>query len=489
MKLFFTVLIVLLSCCEFVCAQPDPQTLWSRVHDLSFQYDLGLSVCSSANGRFAVTGVTGFTLDNQLCNGIMLLLNGDGDTVRVVRFPGTPWLAIDGIQSTSDGGFILAGSTKVDNSTDALLIKTDSTGQVQWTHLYGYAEVPERFVTVQGLSDGGFICAGIGNSFVDASIEFYLVKTNASGDTIWTKTYGTEFTDFANGVELCSDGGFLLAGYSSANNHDIFIVKVNSLGEIEWTKTVGGEGEDYATGAFETSDGGYLVYGSSSSFNTLGNMRNYLMKIDRSGDTLWTASPGASGDYFAEGFIKSDDGNYLLTGCFYPDDNNASDAYLIKIDDAGNILWSRRYLSDNQFFEYGYDLCKTPDGGYVLTGSQAPDAVGSNCNVLVARTGPEITPVENSRAGAIPDNYALAAYPNPFNPATTLALTIPASGNVTLAIYDVLGHQTQTIADHEFYAAGVYEFVWNASSLPSGVYLAQLTYNEHSLTKKLLLLK
>ena len=491
MKQILMLLIAVLFCCGFINAQPDPQTLWSRVFVLSDQNDIGLAICSAGNGGSVMAGVTGLSNNDAIANGVLIRLNSNGDTLWVRHFPGSPWRTFEGIQRTSDGGFIVAGSANIDSANiDALLMKTDSVGQAQWTHYYGYPEGVERFTSVRILPDGSFICAGVTSSLGDANGDFYLVNTNSSGDTIWTSTHSTTFGDIANSVELCSDGGFILAGNTTSNNGDILIAKTNNLGEAEWISIYGGDLEDYTYGALETSDAGFFIAGISNSFDASERYRHYLIRTNRSGDTLWTASPGNQGQYIVDDLQGAEGGGYLLTGTYYGNTGGFGDAYLMKVDSMGNSLWSRRYLSNNMYYESGSALCKTSDECYMIAGTQVSNTSTLIQSIFVVKTGPDaISATDPANTALLPQNYALEAYPNPFNPTTTLALTIPVAGNVTLAIYDVLGRQTQTIADHEFYAAGIYEFVWNASSLPSGVYIARLTCSELSLAKKLLLLK
>lgn len=89
----------------------------------------------------------------------------------------------------------------------------------------------------------------------------------------------------------------------------------------------------------------------------------------------------------------------------------------------------------------------------------------------------------------IPSKYSLSQnYPNPFNPVTRIIYGIPKSGNVKLAIYDILGKEVAVIINgHQ--DAGKYRFDFNASGLSSGIYFYQLISNNFTDTKKMILTK
>jgi hypothetical protein len=101
----------------------------------------------------------------------------------------------------------------------------------------------------------------------------------------------------------------------------------------------------------------------------------------------------------------------------------------------------------------------------------------------------EITAVKEKKEEIIPADYILYQnYPNPFNPNTTLNYGLPKRSFVKLKIYDVLGRQIKTLVNEEK-SSGKYKIEFNASSLPSGVYLYSLEFGNRIISKKMLLLK
>ena len=79
-------------------------------------------------------------------------------------------------------------------------------------------------------------------------------------------------------------------------------------------------------------------------------------------------------------------------------------------------------------------------------------------------------------------------FPNPFNPSTNIVYSVPADGNVTIKVFDVLGNEVSTLVDGEK-PAGSYELVFDAAGLPSGIYFYSLSTGNFLSTKKMILLR
>jgi len=191
------------------------------------------------------------------------------------------------VQQTSDGGYIVASFTNSfgAGNYDILLIKTNAFGNVQWAKTYGGANF-DRANSVQQTSDGGYIVTGRTTSFGAGGWDIFLIKTDASGNIIWAKTYGGTNWDWAYSVQQTSDGGYIVAGYTTsfgAGNWDIFLIKTNASGNVQWAKTYGGSGDERAYSVRQTSDGGYIVAGYTTSFGA-GSDDIFLIKTDANGN-------------------------------------------------------------------------------------------------------------------------------------------------------------------------------------------------------------
>jgi hypothetical protein len=274
------------------------------------------------------------------------------------------------IQQTTDGGYIIAGSTNSYGSGgyDVYLIKTDASGDTLWTRTYG-GRRDDWACSVQQTSDGGYIVAGFTESFRDTLYgDVYLIKTNASGDTLWTRTYGGDSVDEGYSVQQTLDGGYIVAGWTNsfgAGSYDVYLIRTNASGDTLWTKTYGGTGGDLGYCVRQTADGGYMVTGYTHSFG-VGHADVYLIKTNASGDTLWTRTYG--GTDFDEGYSvrQTMDGGYVIAGVTFSFGAGQGDVYLVKTNAAGDTLWTRTYGGKDE--DWGWSVEQTLDGGYIISG-------------------------------------------------------------------------------------------------------------------------
>ena len=184
---------------------------------------------------------------------------------------------------TSDGGYALVGQTSSFGAGgyDFWLVKTDATGTIQWNQTYGGTGSEYAYNVIQ-TDDGGYLLTGNTNSFGEGSNDFWLVKTDGSGNMQWNQTYGG--TDFDGAIYMIQteDGGYALAGFTSDNGHDFCLVKTDLDGNLEWNMTYGGTGMEWAYHVIQTDDGGYLLTGDTTSFGA-GIKDIWLVKTDEYG--------------------------------------------------------------------------------------------------------------------------------------------------------------------------------------------------------------
>ena len=225
---------------------------------------------------------------------------------------------------------------------------------------YGYA--------VKQTMDSGYIVAGYTTSFGAGNRDVYLIRTDKSGQKLWSKTYGAANIDYAWTIDIAVDGGFLIGAHSGsfgAGSHDIYLIKCDSVGLVEWTKVYGGGSADGAYSLQQTADGGYIVSAHTSSFGA-GQHDVYLIKINNSGDTLWTrAYGGTSGDYL-RAVHQTVDGGYVLVAETFSFGAGSADVYLLKTDSLGKVMWTKTYGGSSS--DYGYSVKQTFDGGFIIAG-------------------------------------------------------------------------------------------------------------------------
>lgn len=212
-----------------------------------------------------------------------------------------------------------------------------------WSKTYGGAKaeghsggavVDSIYPYVMQTSDGGFLLTGDTSSFGAGSNDAYLVKTDANGVVQWQKTYGGPLNESACMVWPTNDGGYAIAAITNsygAGGHDAWLLKTDATGNLQWNKTYGGTGEDMAWIVWQTADGGYLIGGSTTSFGA-GSHDAWLTKTDANGNMLWNKTYGGAGNEFIDIIIRTSDGGYAMAG--YTDSFGAgsTDLWLIKTD-------------------------------------------------------------------------------------------------------------------------------------------------------------
>ena len=272
------------------------------------------------------------------------------------------------VQQTFDGGYIIIGETESYGEDDIYLIKTDALGDTIWTKtsfyedrcgLWGGGGGPYG----QQTSDSGYIITGWTNPAAGFS-NLFILKINSLGDTVWTKIYSRDSVNIGQAIRQTSDGGYVITGYTgsegSGGDIDVWLLKTDSLGDILWTKTYGDADWEEGFSIQQTLDGGYIITGYKNPGT--GNTDSWLIKTDANGNLLWDKTFGDSGNDYGFSVRQTTDGGYIIVG-----DTEVSGEYawLIKTDANGNKLWDKTFGVTTR----GNCVQQTQDGGYIITGS------------------------------------------------------------------------------------------------------------------------
>lgn len=293
---------------------------------------------------------------------------------------------------TIDKGYIILGfSDSPDNTQQICLIKTNQSGDTLWTKLIAGMGWSYGF-SIKQTSDKGYIIAGNTSKSIDTQAIVYpdllLAKISENGEVIWTKNFGGSTFDGAKSVEITDDQGFIVMGSANSNGFDEYnpyLIRTNALGDTTWTKTlpscgIGSRGpDDFHT----TSDGGYIIAGTTFGWNEGEWGHVYVLKLDSNGDKTWSKVYKNYNDMSDVRIKESRDGGYVIAAPNYrhtPERGYKSEILLTKIDHSGNVLWDKAFVGGG--YAYGNSVENTVDGGTIVAG-KTNDSLFNGCIYLI----------------------------------------------------------------------------------------------------------
>lgn len=313
------------------------------------------------------------------------------------------------IIQTSDGGYAILGysfSTDGDASQNAglqdyWLIKLDANGNISWEKSFGYQGADSGISMIE-TNDQGFLITGIldvtasggeGNSSRTANRhaggDYWILKLNNSGSLEWSRYFGGNFTDTPYGVIQTDDSGYMVVGSSDSEDTDIssnigtydfWVIKVSPSGDLVWETSFGGSQIDEARGIVKVDDGSYIIAGDTrSNDNNISQNKGaadlWLIKISPSGNIIWEKTIGGSSFDVARAIKKSQNNAFLLSGSSRSSDMDVSenmgqnDAWVLKTDTNGNLLWELSVGGSN--IDFSYDVAELIDGSVIAVGDTA----------------------------------------------------------------------------------------------------------------------
>jgi hypothetical protein len=322
---------------------------------------------------------------------------------------------VNSAQKTSDGGFIIAGSSSsIDGDVtgnrslnyDIWVVKTDASGSIQWQKTYGGTN-SDTAASIKTTADGGYIVTGTTFSTngdvtgYKGNGDIWIIKINATGGIQWQKTFGGTKTDIAAAIEQNPDGSYIILGSTNSNDGDVtqnsggftnsfeyfyyWVLKINATGSIVWQKTSGNTNnnsnsdDNYMASNLQlTSDGAILISlnGNLNRLNLNGGMDGspeiYLLKINNSGVLQWQKTFGGRGTDFVTKTISTLDGGFLIGGMSSSTDGDDTefigevDMWVVKTTIDGTVSW-KKSIGGTKWDKIN-SLQETLDGGYIIIG-------------------------------------------------------------------------------------------------------------------------
>jgi hypothetical protein len=342
---------------------------WQRTYGGSESEDASFIQQTSDGGYIVVGTTTSFGAGET--DIWFLKLSSDGDIEWQRTYGGSEWDDTYCIQQTNDGGYIAASSTSSSGAgwEGTWFLKLSSDGDIEWQKTYGGDYIWEFGSFIQQTSDGGYTVVGTTTSFGAGESDIWFLKLSSDGDIEWQRAYGGSGWDGAYCIEQTNDGGYIVAGKTGsfgAGESDFWILKLSSDGDIEWQKNYGGAYRDSASFIQQTSDGGYVVAGDTS--NTKGNI--LVLKLSSTGVIEWQRVYKGSGGYSASFIQQTSDGGYIVAGDLNSPEEEGCDDFnslILKLSSDGDIEWQKtcggNYSDDRASF-----IQQTIDGGYIVAG-------------------------------------------------------------------------------------------------------------------------
>ena len=374
--------------------------------------DVAKSVIATSDGGFAVLGFTQST-DGDVSGKYsenydfwVLKFNSEAQLEWNKTYGGSGDDRGSHLIQTSDGGYALIGysdssdgDVSVNNGNrDFWVVKIDASGAIHWEKSFGYAGIDEG-VSILETSDNHFILSGVldvsasggdGNfgrySTMHAGGDYWSIKINSTGDLVWSRFYGGSFTDAPTGILEDTNNNLITVGGSDSNDvdisnnkgtYDFWVVKSNSSGNIIWEKSYGGSEIDEARDVVSSENGNQIIVGDTRSEEQDVSVNNgaadlWILKITENGDVLWEKSLGGSNFDVARSINSTFDNGFIIAGSSRSSDGNVNenkgqnDAWIIKISNAGELLWEKTVGGTE--IDFAYDAVQLTNGTIIAVG-------------------------------------------------------------------------------------------------------------------------
>ncbi|MEM9679294.1 MAG: hypothetical protein AAF901_03140 [Bacteroidota bacterium] len=410
----FLVFCILLSCETNDDGQSPPNTMTTDLIKTlgGGNNDSGQSVVATVDGGYAILGHTQSndgditSKSDESFDYWLLKFNAEDELQWQKTFGGTDDDRGSEIIQTLDGGFIVLGFSSsndgdVTNNAglqDFWLLKLDASGNMVWEKSFGYQGADSGISVIQ-TADQGYLVTGIldvtasgGEGETSRSTnrhaggDYWVLKLNTSGDIEWSRYFGGNFTDTPEGIVQTAEGDYIIAGGSDSadtdisNNlgtYDFWIIKISSIGDLIWEKSFGGSQIDEARAIVTTNDGNFIVAGDTRS-NTIDVSSNngaadlWIIKISTDGDLIWENTIGGTNFDVARSITPSQSGGFILAGSSRSSDidvtenKGQNDAWVVKVNDEGNLQWQTTIGGSNIDFAYG--VAELNDSSIVAVG-------------------------------------------------------------------------------------------------------------------------
>ena len=358
--------------------------------------DGATAICATEDGGAVLCGFT-YSIGEGNSDLLILKVNSEGEEQWSVPVGGDGFEYGHAIRAVSNGGYIVTGSTTSFGSgqKDIYLVRLDANGKVAWQRSYGGPDADDGRDVCE-TADGGFVICGYTESFSAGEDDFYMIKTDESGDTLWTRTFGSTRSETGQSVCETEDGGLLFFGSAGSPdlieaNRDYYLVKMDRDGSVIWHTNHNGAyffSYDWGTAVCPSRDGRFLLVGDGS---VNWPMDAFVVTINENGELVRERYFGDTFFDFGTDVIQTNEGGNLICGVYKDFDTTRNDIRLTKLSINGDVIWTE-ILGDSLGSEWGNAICQMSDGNYLVTGQLNPN-LSEDCDVFVMKIANPLFPL------------------------------------------------------------------------------------------------
>ena len=395
----------------------------------------------------------------------------------------TEWITVSGdddemnycynILQTEQQGYVMVGyhkeGTAFSDPINPMIAVYDEEGNQEYLMYHAWEWDDDAQDVVTDLAGDGFVIIGSTQSYGAGSpsnYNIYMMKTDASGNEVTKTVLDGGYDDFGYAVTHGVGGGYFFAGaYESGESlRDIYLIRTDEDLEVTWTKLIDGTGYDYPYAVVRTNDNCYLVAGQTSSFSSSNDA--FLLKVDDAGEVLWHKAYGGDQNDYAFDVVVTQDNHYMVCGRSRSY-SSESQIFLLKTDSGGNELWTEIIphgigsaatfideVEPNQYLLAGY--FENDDEEYKALAVDVTDL-----SIGIGTHSDE------------PGQIGLSCFPNPAQDHATITFNLRNREEADLQILDLVGNHVLTLF-HGIANRGAQAVTFSTSELPAGIYVAVL---------------
>lgn len=426
-----------------------------------------------------------------------------------------------------DSGYILVGYSYPSSvwNYDAYMISIDKEGQLLWEKQFA-SPGHDRFLDIINTADSNYL---IGGEFND---QAWLVKMTNDGDTLWTRSFGDSFGSITSMQELSNKDIIITGNPANPNNYNFYQIRADQYGDSIWThkyliNNTSLQWHIKSRCVKQTSDGGFML--STGGMTVWGYPISVIVKTDSNGDTLWSKRKINDINFtyiYLNDLLIDEDTVYV----FGTNTTNLGNILIFKMKSNGDVIWVKEYVNEDITSWYGYFGAHTNKGTIIIAGvsevytngificemkkdgdfiwekSYGKVEIGYFARSIIKSFGNNYIVAGNNysikdffvlKLGKKPsqinpineqNNIDLQIFPNPVMENAHIEFSITSKAFIKITIYDLNGKEIATLTN-KLFQRGKHQLFWDASAFPNGIYFCKFEFEEQVLTKKIIIAK